>query len=212
MALGGIGAINSMTQHELDNQPDAHSFHRPEVQERWGKRGTFRSREDIRKDFQESLKKENPNTLRKPPISAKKLTVVIATAWIGWVIAYLILWETQPTWQVILNRISWCSSDIVGISATAIALYTYRNWEKSTENDDLRYMSSFIFELRKIGVRPEMVSELATVLSSGPDSPDKEFAQRFIRNMAVVLKDKSKNLHKLSDAEMQEFIRTMLVR
>ena len=157
------------------------------------------------------LKKEQgEDRLRKPPISARKLTVIIASAWAVWNALYLSLWESFPSAQLILNRISWSSADIVGITATVIALYVYRNWEKSTENEDLRYLSQFVFEMKRAGVDPKKLApafEMAAAMAQTV-SLDPEFRKRIQRVLGRLADENITRLSKMDEEELYELFRS----
>jgi hypothetical protein len=149
-------------------------------------------------------------SVRKPPIKAWKLASIIAGFWVVFVLLYLVMWEHHPEWQTVLNRISWCSADAVSISATAIALWSYRLYEKSTESKDLQYLSGFVFELRKAGIEPrEMGTMLRQVQSTiEPILADADFRDKLEKAILDVVRERYEKMSKLNDEELRELIRS----
>jgi hypothetical protein len=59
--------------------------------------------------------------------------VLITAGYIVFVLSYLLAWENLPKDQLILNRISWSTSDYVAAAAISFALYTYSLFRKGLE-------------------------------------------------------------------------------
>ena len=66
---------------------------------------------------------------------AKNLAIIIVLGWLVFVFSYLALWEHEPSWQVVLNRISWSTADFIALAATGLALYTYHLFQKGLESN-----------------------------------------------------------------------------
>lgn len=147
----------------------------------------------------------------KQPPSAKMLAISIGLGWVVFVGVYLLLWEHAPSWQLILNRISWSSADFVSLAATALALYTYYLVQKSSQSKDMLYLQRFVLTLKKAGIEPE---ELEPVLkqTSGIVSiitQDPQTAKRIEQAMFRILRERYEGLSKLNDEEMYEALRSL---
>lgn len=70
----------------------------------------------------------------KPP-KTRTLILVIVFGYVIFVTAYLLLWESYPSLQLILNRISWSTADFIALAATGLALYTYYLVEKGVSSN-----------------------------------------------------------------------------
>lgn len=147
----------------------------------------------------------------KQPPSAKMLAISIGLGWVVFVGVYLLLWEHAPSWQLILNRISWSSADFVSLAATALALYTYYLVQKSSQSKDMLYLQRFVLTLKKAGIEPE---ELEPVLkqTSGIVSiitQDPQTAKRIEQAMFKVLRERYESMAKLNDEELYELLRSL---
>jgi hypothetical protein len=147
----------------------------------------------------------------KQPPSAKALAISIGLGWVVFVGVYLLLWEHAPSWQLILNRISWSSADFVSLAATALALYTYYLVQKSSQSKDMLYLQRFVLTLKKAGIEPE---ELEPVLkqTSGIVSiitQDPQTAKRIEQAMFKVLRERYESMAKLNDEELYELLRSV---
>ena len=148
----------------------------------------------------------------KPPPSAKMLAISIGVGWFVFVVAYLFLWEHAPHQQLILNRISWSTSDYVSLAATGLALYTYYLVQKSSQSKDMLYLQRFVLTLKKAGIEPE---ELEMVLKQTSGivsliSEDPVTAKRIEQAMFRILRERYEGLSKLNDEEMYEALRSLM--
>lgn len=148
--------------------------------------------------------------VKKPPMKAWKLAAIVAGFWFVFVTVYLIIWKHIPEYQTELNRISWSSADAVAICATAIAIWSYHLYAKSSESKDLQYLSAFVFELRKAGIDPK---ELGKVLyqvrkTVEPIVTDTEFRDKLEQAILVVVRERYERMSSLSDEELRELIRS----
>lgn len=142
---------------------------------------------------------------------ARTLGLIIVTGYIIFVAIYLLLWETHPGWQMVLNRISWSSSDFVGVSAVALGLYSYMLFEKFDRNKDIQYLQEFALELKKMGIKPSdmepIINAVRPLLKQFTDDP--EFQAKIQRVMARIAKERTDGLKKLSEDELYEMFRSM---
>lgn len=147
----------------------------------------------------------------KQPPSAKTLAVSVFVGWVVFVTAYLLMWEHMPQQQLILNRISWSSSDYISLAATGLGLYTYYLVQKGSQSKDMLYLQRFVLTLKKAGIEPE---ELEPVLkqTSGIVSiitQDPQTANRIEQAMFKVLRERYESMAKLNDAELYELLRSV---
>ena len=89
----------------------------------------------------------------------KHLVLAIVLGYILFVTSYLLLWERQPAWQTILNRISWSTADFIALAATVLALYTYYLFEKG-------FSSNVPQQLMDWASKPENQPKLNAVLKN----------------------------------------------
>jgi len=146
-------------------------------------------------------------TIGKAPISPRKLSIIVFGAWIIYNVFYLTLWESLPNDQLILNRISWSSSDIVGITATSIALYSYWKFYLSTQSKDIQYIQELVLALKKAGIDPQTVVEVLAPMTYAFQS-DPDFAKRFKRTMRRVAEERVEGLKRLREDELYELLRS----
>lgn len=153
---------------------------------------------------------ESAQSDRKDPPKAWKLGVVIASFWFVFVAVYLFFWEEHPDLQVVLNRISWSSADAVAIAATALALYSYYMFEKSTQSKDMQYLQKFILAFKQAGIEPEMLAPVLTSLTASYHMvvDDSEFAGRLKRVSARMAKERIERLKGLTEEELYELLRS----
>lgn len=146
---------------------------------------------------------------KKPP-SAKKLGVAIFVGWVAFVGIYLLAWEHAPEWQLILNRISWSSSDYISLAATALALYTYYLVQKSSQSKDMLYLQRFVLSLKKAGIEPEELEPVIKQMNGLVSliAQDPETAKRIEQAMFRILRERYEGLSKLNDEEMYEVLRS----
>jgi len=147
----------------------------------------------------------------KRPPKAKTLGIALFIGWVAFVGTYLLAWERAPSWQLVLNRISWSSSDYISLAATGLALYTYYLVQKSSQSSDMLYLQRFVLTLKKAGIEPE---ELEPVLkqTSGIVSiitQDPQTANRIEQAMFKVLRERYESMAKLNDQELYELLRSL---
>jgi hypothetical protein len=141
---------------------------------------------------------------------ARTLGLVILAGYITFLLFYLLLWELNAEWQLILNRISWSSSDFVGMAGVGIGLYSYWLLEKYNKNANIIYLNDFVLELKKAGVKPEdvgaMLDMAKSLLKQVGDDP--EFIARLQRVMVKIAHERADGLKKLSEAELFEILQS----
>ena len=142
---------------------------------------------------------------------ARTLGMVIVAGYITFVLLYLLLWETHPDWQMVLNRISWSSSDFVGVAAVALGLYSYMLFEKFDRNKDIQYLQEFALELKKMGIKPTDMEPIINAVKPlfKQFSDDPEFQAKLQRVMARIAKERTDGLKKLSEGELYELFRSV---
>jgi hypothetical protein len=141
---------------------------------------------------------------------ARTLGLVILVGYIAFVLAYLLLWETHPSWQLILNRISWSSSDFIGLAATGLALYSYNLFQKYSRNKDIIYLQQFALQLKKAGIEPSDISPICAMVKSlsSEVGNDPDFQVRLMKAADRVTKEKLGRLKRLSEDELFELLRS----
>jgi len=151
------------------------------------------------------------NGTKKPP-RARTIGISIVVGWVVFVTVYLLLWEHAPSWQLVLNRISWSSSDYISLAATALALYTYYLVQKSSQSEDMKYLSEFVFTLRKVGIDPREAEKILRQTQGLVKlvSEDPETAKRVEQATFRILREKYAGLAKLNDEEMYETLRSLI--
>lgn len=149
---------------------------------------------------------------KKKPPSAKVIGVSLLVGWVVFVTTYLLLWEHAPSLQLVLNRISWSSSDYISLSATALALYTYYLVQKSSQSEDMKYLSEFVLTLRKVGIEPEEAEKILRQTQGLVKLIDEDpvTAQRLEKATFRVLRERYEGLAKLNDEEMYETLRSLV--
>lgn len=110
---------------------------------------------------------------------------------------------------MVLNRLSWSSSDFVGLAAIALGLYSYSLFQKFDRNKDIQYLQEFALELKKMGIKP---TDMEPIIKMGKSliaevGDDPEFQERLTRVMAKITKERTDGLKKLSEAELYELLR-----
>lgn len=146
---------------------------------------------------------------RQPP-KAWHLGLIIATFWALFVAIYLYFWEAHPTLQTVLNRISWSSADAVAIAATALALYSYYLFEKSSQSKDMQYLQRFILAFKSAGVEPEMMEPVLTSLAANYHMlvEDPEFVGRLKNASTRVVRERLEKMKGLTEEELYELLRS----
>jgi len=141
---------------------------------------------------------------------ARTLGVIIATSYFVFVAIYLLLWEHVPDWQLILNRISWSSSDFIGLAATGLALYSYDLFQKYSKNKDIIYLQKFVLELKKAGIEPSDIRSALTALKPlfSEVGNDPEFQAKLQGALARVTKEQIQRLKRLDSEELYELLRS----
>ena len=147
----------------------------------------------------------------KSPPKAKTLGIALFIGWVAFVGTYLLAWEHAPAWQLVLNRISWSSSDYISLAATGLALYTYYLVQKSSQSSDMLYLQRFVLSLKKAGIEPEelepVIKQVNGIVSLV--SQDPETAKRIEQAMFKVLRERYDSMAKLNDAELYELLRSV---
>jgi len=148
----------------------------------------------------------------KPLPSAKKLAVGIALGWMVFVVTYLYAWEHLPEHQLILNRISWSSADFVSLAATALALYSYYLFQRSSQSEDMMYLQKFILACKKAGIDPDQIEVILRQTNGVVDlvTRDPETAKRIEQATFRILRERYAGLAKLNDEEMYETLRSLI--
>lgn len=141
---------------------------------------------------------------------ARTLALVLLAGYIMFVLLYLCLWELNPEWQVILNRLSWSSSDFVGVGGVAIGLYSYWLVEKYNKNANIAWLNEFVLELKKAGLKPENVGAMLELVKPMMKEAmaDPEFGDRLMRVATRIAKERIDGLKKLNDQELYEVLRS----
>jgi hypothetical protein len=151
-----------------------------------------------------------PNEKVKELPRARTLGIIIAIAYFGFVIGYLLIWEHVPDLQLILNRISWSSSDFVGLAAVGLGLYSYMLFEKYSKNKDIIYLQEFALQLKKAGIEPNDISQICAMVKSlsSEVGNDPAFQERLMSAAARVTKENMDRLKRLSEEELFELLRS----
>lgn len=151
-----------------------------------------------------------PNKKEKGLPRARTLGIIIFFAYFGFVLGYLLIWEHVPDLQLYLNRISWSSSDFVGLAAVGLGLYSYMLFEKYSKNPDIAYLQEFALELKKAGIKPEDIAPICSMVKSliSEVGNDPAFRDRLMNAAARVTKDNVDRLKRLSKEELYELLRS----
>lgn len=148
---------------------------------------------------------------QKRPPKATTLALTIACSWVIFVTSYLILWEHMPREQLILNRISWSSSDFVGLAASGLSLYTYYLVQKSSQSKDVLYLQRFVMAFKRAGLEPEQlvpfVIQLKGLLSVLTENP--ETTKRVAKAAIRVAEERMESMSDLNDEETYEALRSL---
>jgi hypothetical protein len=141
---------------------------------------------------------------------ARTLGLVMLAGYIVFVLTYLLIWETHPNWQLILNRISWSSSDFIGLAAAALALYSYSLFERYSKNKDVIYLQKFVLVLKHEGIEPSDIAPLIASLKGvmAPIKDDPEFQARLQKATARVTAEQFERLKRLDEDELYELLRS----
>lgn len=151
-----------------------------------------------------------PNEKVKELPRARTLGLIILAGYIAFVLMYLLVWETHPDWQLILNRISWSSSDFIGIAATGLALYSYMLFEKYSKNKDIIFLQQFALQLKKAGIEPDDIAPICSMVKSlsSEVGNDPAFQERLMKAAARVTKENMDRLKRLDEEELFELLRS----
>lgn len=141
---------------------------------------------------------------------ARTLGLIIILGYALFVGIYLLVWETHPDLQMVLNRISWSSSDFVGVAAVALGLYSYMLFEKFDRNKDIQYLQEFALELKKMGIKPTdmepIINALRPMFKQFADDP--EFSVKLQNVLARMAKENLSRLKSLDENELYEVLRS----
>lgn len=140
----------------------------------------------------------------RPLPKPKVIVLLIIIGYVTFVGLYLLLWESHPDWQLILNRISWSSADFVSVAGVALALYSYFLLERYQRNADIAYLQKFILELKKSGVKPEDIGSLFAVVKN----LDPEFKVKLEKAVKRIVNERVEGLSKLTVDELYEVLRS----
>jgi hypothetical protein len=151
---------------------------------------------------------------RAPP-KARTLGITIAVGYLVFVVAYLFMWEHLPHDQTILNRISWSSSDFVGLAATGLSLYTYYLVQRSSQSKDVLYLQRFVMAFKKAGFEPEKMTPMLERVSrwaymmAFATKDDPATALRIEEAAFQIFRERYSSMSKLTNEEMYELFRSM---
>jgi len=151
-----------------------------------------------------------PNKKVKELPRARTLGIIIFFAYLAFIVGYLLMWEHAPDLQLILNRISWSSSDFVGLAAVGLGLYSYMLFERYSKNPDIAYLQEFALQLKKAGIEPNDIAPICSMVKSlsSEVGNDPDFQVRLMKAADRVTKEKLGRLKRLSEDELFELLRS----
>jgi hypothetical protein len=110
---------------------------------------------------------------------------------------------------MVLNRLSWSSSDFVGLAAIALGLYSYSLFQRFDRNKDIAYLQELALGVKKAGIKPDDVASLLITVKAlvKEVDGDKEFKDRLQKVVVRIAKERADGLKKLSEVELYELLR-----